>query len=125
VTRKSLPANGDSYSELLTSVVELLDQARKYSARSINAVMTATYWELGRRVVEHEQGGRRRAGYGEELIKRLAADLSARFGRGFSWRNLFLMREFYQNWQILQASSAILPTAGISELRARTLDAGG
>jgi predicted nuclease of restriction endonuclease-like (RecB) superfamily len=111
VTKKSLPSGEHSYSELLTSVVELLDQARRYSARSINAVMTTTYWEIGCRVVEHEQGGKRRAGYGEELIKRLAADLSARFGRGFSWRNLFLMREFYLKWPILQTPSARLRRA--------------
>ncbi|MBZ5700463.1 MAG: PDDEXK nuclease domain-containing protein [Acidobacteriia bacterium] len=111
VTKQRLPSGEHSYSELLTSVVELLGRARRYSARSINAVMTATYWEIGRRVVEHEQGGKRRAGYGEDLIKRLAADLSANFGRGFSWRNLFLMRDFYLKWPILQTPSAKLPHA--------------
>jgi hypothetical protein len=48
-----------------------------------NALMTATYWEVGRRIVEFEQGGEKRAGYGEELLARLADDLTARFGRGF------------------------------------------
>ena len=57
--------------------------------------MTSTYWEIGRRIVEHEQEGRRRAGYGEALIERLAADLTARFRRGFSQTNLKQMREFY------------------------------
>lgn len=50
--------------------------------------MTASYWEIGRRIVEAEQKGRRRAGYGEQLMARLSADLTARFGRGFSPDNL-------------------------------------
>jgi hypothetical protein len=45
------------------------------AARSVNAAMTATYWEIGRRVVEYEQGGKARAGYGEALVERLARDL--------------------------------------------------
>lgn len=65
------------------------------SARSVNAIMTATYWEIGRRIVEHEQGGEKRAGYGEALIPRLAQDLTTRFGRGFGVDNLELMRSFY------------------------------
>lgn len=46
--------------------------------------MTASYWEVGRGIVECEQGGNERAEYGEELLARLASDLTARFGRGFS-----------------------------------------
>jgi len=61
-------------------------------------VMTATYWELGRRIVEFEQGGERRAGYGEELIKRLADDLGRRFGRGYSYPNLSKFRQFYLSY---------------------------
>jgi DUF1016 N-terminal domain len=56
--------------------------------------MTATYWEIGRRIVAFEQGGETRAEYGEELIRRLAAELAPRFGRGFRWRNLTQMRAF-------------------------------
>ena len=63
--------------------MDLLDTARRASARTVNAIMTATYWELGRRIVELEQGGKGRADYGEELLKRMSADLTPRFGRGF------------------------------------------
>ena len=73
----------------------LLESARHTAARAVNAVMTATYWEIGRRIVEVEQRGSPQAEYGDVLIKRLAADLTARFGRGFSWRNLYLMRAFH------------------------------
>jgi len=68
--------------------------------------MTAAYWLIGQRIVEFEQGGQTRAGYGEELIERLAADLSARYGRGFSIRNVWQMRAFYLAWPNLQTPSA-------------------
>ncbi len=85
----------EEYDQILTDVVRLLDGARRAAARSVNAVMTQTHWLIGRRIVDCELGGQKRAGYGEELIDRLAADLTARFGRGFGRRNLFLMRSFY------------------------------
>ena len=68
--------------------------------------MTATYWEIGRRIVEFEQGGEARAGYGEQLLERLADDLTKRLGRGFSLRNLRSFRAFYLTWQIRQTLSA-------------------
>ena len=68
--------------------------------------MTATYWEVGRRIVEGEQSGGKRAGYRKELLKRPASDLTARFGRGFSQRNLGQMRLFYLGWRISQTVSA-------------------
>ena len=97
------------YNQVLGGVVELLEQARRTSARAVNAFMTATYWEIGRRIVEFEQGGAGHAEYGAALLKRLAVDLSNRFGRGFSWRNLYQMRGFYLAYPgILQTMSAKL-----------------
>jgi len=83
------------YDGLLSSVSELLEQARRTSARAVNAVMTATYWEVGKRIVEFEQAGEKRAEYGEVLLVRLSSDLTTRFGRGFGKSNLFQMRAFY------------------------------
>jgi hypothetical protein len=60
--------------------------------------MTATYWEIGRRIAEFEQGGAERAAYGDALVERLAEDLTQRFGRGFSRQNLWQMRAFYRAW---------------------------
>jgi predicted nuclease of restriction endonuclease-like (RecB) superfamily len=94
------------YDEVLSGIVELLEASRRASVRAVNAVMTATYWEVGRRIVEHEQGGARRAEYGSELMRRLGVDLTARFGRGFSRRNLEQMRLFYLAWPIAQTVSA-------------------
>lgn len=76
-------------------IVALLEAARHAAARSVNALMTASYWEIGRRIVEFEQGGQDRAAYGQALLKRLSVDLTTRFGRGFSERNLEQMRLFY------------------------------
>src|SRR5437764_1245975 len=85
----------DAYGQILADVVELLEVARRTSSRVVNAVMTATYWQIGRRIVEVEQRGTRRAEYGENLLSCLAVDLSRRFGRGFSRQNLQSMRAFY------------------------------
>jgi len=63
------------------------------------------YWLVGRRIVEQEQQGAERAAYGERLLKRLARDLSGRFGRGFSERNLEQMRAFYLGWLISQTAT--------------------
>lgn len=94
------------YDAMLNRIVSLIDDARRISARTVNALMTATYWLIGRHIVEFEQQGKRRAGYGEELLKRLAADLNSRYGRGFSERNLEQMRLFYMSWPISQTASA-------------------
>ena len=70
--------------------------------------MTATYWEIGRRIVEYEQKGKDRAEYGEGLIAQLSLDLTNRFGRGFGPVNLSQMRKFYHCWppdQIFQTAS--------------------
>lgn len=99
------------YDTLLREVSQLLDAARRQAARSVNAVMTATYWEVGRRIVEYEQHGAKRAEYGATLLRRLSDDLTARFGRGFSERNIEQMRLFYLGWPISQTPSAKSRTA--------------
>ncbi len=93
VVKKSHQIAG--YETILSDVAALLESARRASVRATNAIMTATYWEIGRRIVEYEVGGRGRADYGEQLIDKLSEDLSARFGRGFGRSNLFQMRSFY------------------------------
>ena len=95
-----------AYDAIQAGVVELLDAARSAAARNVNALMTATYWEIGRRIVEFEQVGSERAKYGDALMQRLAKDLTHRFGRGFSKRNIDQMRQFYLSRQIVQTASA-------------------
>lgn len=114
LTRNRPRPNAAAYPGLVQDIGALLEQARRSSARTVNALMTATYWAIGRRIVEFEQGGAKRAAYGEELLDRLAADLTTRFGRGFSRRSLQDMRSFYQVfqsekiWQTLSAKSTPL-----------------
>lgn len=86
------------YERFIGDISALLDESRRAAARRVNAVLTATYWEIGRRIVEYEQAGKRRADYGEELLERMAEDLTTRFGRGFSRQNLHHMRQFFHDW---------------------------
>lgn len=107
----------DDYAHVLGGITELLEAARRAAARAVNAVMTATYWEIGRRIVESEQAGATRAEYGERLIDRLSADLGARFGRGFGRRNLFQMRAFYLAYrEIVQTPSAQLERTSLGHV---------
>ena len=80
--------------ELRGEIAQLREVSRRTAARTVNGILTGTYWEIGRRIVQFEQGGAARAEYGAELLKRLSADLTGRFGRGFSKSNLFQMRGF-------------------------------
>jgi len=88
----------ESYENIRSGIVELLTAARSAAARNVNSIMTATYWEIGRRIVELEQQGAARAKYGDELIKQLAKDLSSQFGRGFGVVNLSQMKRFFLVW---------------------------
>lgn len=104
---KIVPASAD-YSGMHGDIVALLEAARRTAARSVNALMTASYWEIGRRIVEFEQGGQDRAEYGQALIKRLSADLSARFGRGFGVDSLESMRLFYKTYPPEKISESLI-----------------
>jgi len=94
-----LPARRDGYVNLVGGLTNLLEEARRAAARSVNVVLTAAYWEVGRRIVEFEQGGQQRADYGKRLLERLAKDLTEKFGRGFGYSNLNLIRQFYLTYK--------------------------
>ncbi len=101
------------YKSVLDGIIALLEQSRRLSARSVNAIMTATYWEIGRRIVEIDQRGETRKDYyGEKIVNKLAVDLTNRFGRGFGRRNLFQMRSFNLAYsKIVQTLSALSSSA--------------
>ncbi|HEJ3810744.1 TPA: DUF1016 family protein [Pseudomonas aeruginosa] len=114
MTRKTPAAAGTApaalpagYAGIHGGIVELLDAARQAAARSVNALMTASYWEIGRRIVEAEQQGKRRAGYGEQLMERLSTDLTAQFGRGFGVNNLENMRRFFLAYPVSEISQTL------------------
>lgn len=103
------------YGDLVGGIAAMLESARRASARAVNAFMTATYWEIGRRIVEYEQGGRARADYGDAMLMRLSADLTSRYGRGFGVANLSQMKKFYLLWRAapnLQTPSEKSSSAG-------------
>ena len=107
--KKPVPSTGETarYEAVFGEVSEIVEAVRRPAARSVNAAMTAAYWLIGRQIAELEQEARSRAAeYGMEIVQRLAADLSARYGRGFSVRNVWLMRAFYLGWPITQTASA-------------------
>jgi hypothetical protein len=83
-TNKAIVPSVDTYDRLVSGITQLLEQARTATVRTVNGILTATYWEVGRRIVEFEQGGTRRAEYGEEIVERLGRDLADRYGRGYS-----------------------------------------
>src|SRR5260370_8934578 len=98
----------ENYNNIHAGIVELLKTARSAAERNVNSIMTATYCEIGRRIVMVEQAGDHRAEYGEKLIEQLSGDLTRQFGRGFGRANLWQMRAFYLAWpqgQILQTLS--------------------
>ncbi|MDD2640760.1 MAG: PDDEXK nuclease domain-containing protein [Arcobacteraceae bacterium] len=80
---------------LYKNIKALLHSARSKVYQTINTTMTQTYYEIGKRIVEEEQGGESRAEYGKFLLKLLSVELSNEFGKGFSVDNLENMRKFY------------------------------
>lgn len=110
-----VPTDADGYSGIHGDIVALLDAARRAAARSVNALMTASYWEIGRRIVEFEQGGQERADYGKALLKRLSADLTAQFGRGFGVDSLESMRLFYLTYPPQAISESTIRNSGSIE----------
>jgi len=114
----------ENYNNIRAGIVELLKAAKSAAARNVNSIMTAVYWDIGRRIVESEQAGAVRAKYGDELIKQLANDLSAQFGRGFGVVNLSQMRRFFLTWptkRIFQTpSEKSLTPMSINDIGARS-----
>lgn len=99
-----LPEN----SRLFERVREILDAARSNVARSVNTEMVRAYWLIGQAIVQDEQQGTKRAGYGEQIIESLTARLKSAGLKGFGGRNLAWMREFYLKFQNLHALRAEL-----------------
>jgi hypothetical protein len=87
----SQPATQSIYQKIR----EVLIHARSRALRAVNTEMVVCYWQIGRLIVEEEQRGKPRAGYGKGLVKELAKGLTDEFGRGFHQRNLWFMRNFY------------------------------
>jgi len=85
----------DGLTTLLTEVRQLIQSARRGVSTVVDTFQVMTNFEIGRRIVEHEQKGAKRAAYGDLMLSGLAEALTAEFGRGYSMTNLKLMRQFF------------------------------
>ncbi|MFH1064979.1 MAG: DUF1016 N-terminal domain-containing protein [Nanoarchaeota archaeon] len=101
-------AKKEDYSQLVLDIGRLLKEGRKKAAFALNCIITKTYWEIGKRIIEYERRGKRRAEYGIALLEKLSGDLQAEYGKGFSRRNISDMRRFYVIYNIWQTVSAKL-----------------
>ena len=107
---------------MIKEIRELLAGAHQRVALQINTELLATYWQVGRIIVEHEQNNQERAIYGRQTLKELSKELTKEFGRGFSVSNIQFMRRFYQTYQIQQAVSVKLSWSHYCELLTITDD---
>jgi hypothetical protein len=82
-------------SDFFTDVRSILADARRAAYTAVNSAMVAAYWQIGRRIVEEEQGGSAKSTYGDRLLPELSRALTAEFGKGFSYANLRNFRQFY------------------------------
>ncbi len=100
--------------DFYSQIIELLQSARQSVVNAVNQKMVFTYFEIGRMIVEEEQEGKERAGYGKQLLKGLSKVLTKEFGKGFSVQNLERMRGFYLSYRKSSTVSRISEKA-ISE----------
>jgi predicted nuclease of restriction endonuclease-like (RecB) superfamily len=83
----------------IEDIKQTLRQARNQVVHQLNSLMVQTYYEIGKKIVEQEQAGKQHATYGTFLIETLAKSLTKEFGKGFSKRNLELIRKFYLTYR--------------------------
>jgi predicted nuclease of restriction endonuclease-like (RecB) superfamily len=99
---KPLKKRNTLRAEFYSSVAEVLENARTNSYRAVNFAMVEAYWNVGRMIVEEEQQGKKRAGYGEALIRCLSEQLTLDFGKGFNVSNLWAFKQFHSAFPILR-----------------------
>ena len=93
--------------DIYEEICDLLNKSRESIISSVNSTMTKTYYLIGKRIVEEEQNGNERAGYGENLIKSLAVKLTKEFGKGFSKRNFYEIEASQNNWSLRELKRQI------------------
>ena len=84
-----------SEATFVNDIKTIIRNGRQAACSAVSAVMTETYWNIGKRIIEQEQQGKTRAEYGRHLIDMLADELTKEFGEGFSARYLRQFRKFY------------------------------
>ena len=104
------------YKELLERISRKYIEGQAQAVRSVNETIVETNWQIGKYIVEYEQGGNPKAKYGAKLLENLAQDLTLLHGRGFSRPNLNNMRQFYLRFPICQTLSDKLSWSHYCEL---------
>lgn len=99
--------------QLAVKIETLISEARQKVASVVNTAQVYTYFEIGRYIVEDEQGGKTRAEYGKGILKRVSERLTERFGKGWSEENLRLMRKFYTLYSNAQSPHYEIQTTGL------------
>lgn len=94
--------------DLVSEIRSIIETSRSNAVRSVDFCRVQMYWQIGRRIVEEEQGGQARAEYGKGLIKNLAKELEPEFGSGFGKRQLDYSKKFYLEFPIVHTLSAQL-----------------
>ncbi len=92
---------GKKRTPLYERIRQILESARFAAARSVNTAQVVANWLIGREIVEEEQRGRRRAGYGEQILEDLSIRLTRDFGAGYSVQNLRFIRQLYLTYPML------------------------
>src|SRR5439155_25889583 len=95
--------------DLYGRIRQILEAARTGVARTVNTTQVVANWLVGREIVEEEQKGAKRAGYGATLIADLSSRLLQEFGSGYSSTNLKLFRKFFQTYPELLSRQNIYP----------------
>ena len=85
---------------LFENIAELIENSRKQVAKAVNTAMVYTYYGVGQYIIEYEQNGKSRAGYGKETLKNLSARLTNVYGKGWSVETLTKCRKFYAVYAI-------------------------
>lgn len=108
--------NIEIYQKLIDSIGITIESARQRAIQAVNNELLKANWEIGKYIVEYEQHGNEKAEYGSSLLTNLSKDLKSRFGKGFSKSNIYLMRQFYQKYQIFQSVTGKLTWTHYAEL---------
>ena len=93
----------------INEIKTILKNARQKAYTAVNSAMVEAYWKIGRRIVEEEQNGKERAEYGKEILQNLSKELTEEFGKGYSYRTLREIRQFYlmfsdfEKWRTVSA----------------------
>lgn len=95
----------NDFNLFFNNIKDLVINSRNKVYQVVNIEMLNLYWNIGKSIIEIQQG-EERANYGDTILDKLSQKLTSEFGKGFSKRNLERMRKFYllyQNWQTVSA----------------------